>query len=107
MADRLDDRDLIVLAAAATLVALELLAQAAIAAGALVAQLLDALASHGQQPQQTAYAPRSARSTAPAPFAGLKVLELRQLARRGGAPSWWSMNRAACERFLLAAGGAA
>ena len=105
MADRSNDS--IVVAVALVLAAATLLLDALIAAGALVAQLLDALASHGQQPQQTASAPRSARSTAPTPFAGLKVLELRQLARRGGAPGWWSMNRAACERFLLAAGGAA
>lgn len=106
MADR--PADLITVALALLLVAATLLIQGLIAAGGLVAQLLDAIAGNDRQPPSggsTLPAPLPVVITAPATPA-LNVHQLRQLVRHTGAARWWSLNRDAC-LALLAEGAAA
>lgn len=107
--------DLFLLALALLLVAGTLLVRGLIAAGALVAQLLDAIAGNDHQPPGggTALpvvitAPTTAVPTiSPSglPLAALSVPQLRQLLRGSGIQGWWSFNRQQCLAAL--AGGAA
>lgn len=106
--------DTITICLALTVVAATLLVRGLVAAGALAAQVLDALAGNDHQPPGggttlPAVMPvvitstRNSTETTPN-LAVLTVPQLRQLLRGTGTPSWWSMNRQQCLTAL--AGGA-
>lgn len=113
MTDRHDDA--ITIALALLLAAAIAIGEALVAIGALVAQLLDAIAGNDRQPPGSGpglptalpvviTAPTTPAAPATANLAALTVPQLRQLLRGTGTPGWWSLNRQQCLAAL--AGGA-
>lgn len=105
--------DLITLTLALTYGALKVILEGLIAAGALLAQLLD-MATKAPSPEPHPVPCRTEAPTAPPVLATSTasitrpptVAQLRQQCRALAAPQWWTLNRNQC-LMVLAVGGVA